>query len=55
MGTIPNLKKVQKRVCEVTGIGRTTVNDLIRKERSMGEGNAFDSPTKKRKEEQTSH
>ena len=50
MGTIPNLKQVQKRICEATGIGRTTVTELISKERSKGAGsNAFDSPTKKRK------
>ena len=34
MGTIPNLKQVQKRVCEAIGIGRTTVTELISKERS---------------------
>jgi hypothetical protein len=37
-------------VCEAAGIGRTALNEIIKK-KSLEEGTSFDSPTKKRKKE----
>jgi hypothetical protein len=50
-GAAVNLTSIQKTVCEATGIGRTALNEIIRKEKSLEEGASFDSPTKKRKKE----
>jgi hypothetical protein len=50
-GAAVNLKSIQKTVFEAIGIGRTALNEIIRKEKSLEDGASFDSPAKKRKKE----